>query len=108
MQAQKPERHYGAFIVLSIIWGALFLFFSPYSAGVTILATIPLLGAILYNGFRREREQRERAVQTEGQLHEMQEQLTKLQEQNARLLALLEGGPAQGPAAQEPTGQEGR
>lgn len=108
MQAQKPERHYGAFIVLSIIWGVLVFLFLPYSIAAAIIAAIPLLGAILYNGFRREREQRERAVQTEGQLHEMQEHLAKLQEQNARLLALLEGGPAQGPAAQEPLGQEGR
>lgn len=60
------------------------------------IGTAPILLAVLYYGFgwtAREEKHELRAIQTESQLHEMQEQLAELKAQNARLIALL-GAPS--------------
>lgn len=90
----------------SRFWKAIFytvfiviiMYFSMFIIGVesmfgSAIGTAPLLIAIFYYGFswtESEKARKERIIQTEGQLHEMQEQLSELKAQNALLLALLE------------------
>lgn len=96
-------------------WGSLLLttaivFVFSFIIGLSVsesifgaaIGTAPILLAILYYGFgwtAREEKHELRAIQTEGQLHEMQEQLAELKTQNAQLLALLSAPPDPKPAS---------
>lgn len=83
------------------------MYFSMFFVGVesmfgSAIGTAPLLIAVLYYGFswtESEKERKEYAIQTEGQLHELQEQLAELKTQNAQLLALLSAPPDPKPAS---------
>lgn len=93
------KRFWKAFFLTAII--VICMFYATFLIGVesmfgAAIGTSPLLIAVFYYGFgwtAREEKNELRAIQTEGQLHEMQEQLAALKAQNAQLLSLLDASP---------------
>lgn len=104
----KGMRFMFAFLLTAVIV-FVFSFIIGLSVSESIfgaaIGTAPILLAVLYYGFgwtAREEKHELRAIQTEGQLHEMQEQLAELKAQNVQLLALLGAGAPSNPEPSEP------